>query len=54
MDAINKRFFPDSMSKSLAAALDIVLDQIPETDRAGRARAALYLALTSPEYQVER
>ena len=54
IDAIDRRFFPNPMSKSLGAALGIVLGQIPETDRAGRVRAALYLALTSPEYQVER
>jgi uncharacterized protein (DUF1800 family) len=52
--AIDTRFFHDSMSKSLAAALRAMLGQIPATDPTSRAKAALYVALTSPEYQVER
>jgi hypothetical protein len=52
--AIDRRFFCDSMSRSLDAALRGLLSQIPATDPAGRVKAALYLALTSPEYQVER
>jgi len=54
IQAINGRFFHDSMSRSLNAALSGLLSQIPATDPASRAKAALYLALTSPEYQVER
>jgi len=52
--AIDTRFFHDSMSKNLAAALRALLGQIPTTDPTSRAKAALYVALTSPEYQVER
>jgi len=52
--AIDARFFHGSMSKPLDAALTQLLGQIPVTDTAVRARAALYVALTSPEYQVER
>jgi len=52
--AIDSRFFRNAMSESLAAALQSLLGQIPVTDPASRAKAALYVALTSPEYQVER
>jgi hypothetical protein len=52
--AIDRRFFHESMSKSLDAALHELLGEIPEADRATRVKAALYVALTSPEYQVER
>ncbi len=52
--AIDSRFFHGSMSAGLGRALRDVLNQIPETDPTDRARATLYLALTSPEYQVER
>ena len=52
--AIDRRFFHDSMSQNLNAALRGLLSQIPQTDPASRAKAALYVALTSPEYQVER
>jgi uncharacterized protein (DUF1800 family) len=52
--AISERFFHDSMSMGLHATIDGVLRKIPATDIRARARAALYLALSSPEYQVER
>jgi uncharacterized protein (DUF1800 family) len=52
--AIDSRFFHDAMSTSLNTALTGLLSQIPATDLTIRARAALYVALTSPEYQVER
>ena len=52
--AIDARFFRDSMSTTLEAVLTQLLGQIPATDTASRARAALYVALTSPEYQVEQ
>jgi uncharacterized protein (DUF1800 family) len=54
IQAIDRRFFHESMSPSLHAALRQVLGRIPSTDTTARAKAALYLALTSPEYQVER
>ncbi len=52
--AIDSRFFHESMSQSLSTALQGLLGQIPVSEPAARARAALYVALTSPEYQVER
>jgi uncharacterized protein (DUF1800 family) len=54
IQAIDARFFHDSMSTSLDATLRSLLDQIPATEPSSRAKAALYVALTSPEYQVER
>jgi len=54
IQAIDARFFHDSMSTSLDATLRALLGQIPATDPTSRAKAALYVALTSPEYQVER
>jgi len=51
--AIDASFFHDSMSQSLNATLVRLLNQLPSTDTSGRAQAALYVALTSPEYQVE-
>jgi len=54
VQAINVQFFQSAMSPSLTSALTATLGQIPATDPTSRARAALYVALTSPEYQVER
>jgi hypothetical protein len=54
IQAIDARFFHDSMSPSLDATLRALLEQIPTTDPNSRAKAALYIALSSPEYQVER
>ena len=51
---INTIFFHGAMSSTLNAALGQIIDAIPSTDRATRARSALYVALTSPEFQVEQ
>ncbi len=51
---INDQFFHGAMSKYLNRALTGLMDQIPATDPLGRARAALYVAVTSPEFQVEQ
>ena len=52
--AINTQFFHNAMSTALNNALTTLLNQVPATDPTGRAKAALYLALTSPEFQVEK
>jgi hypothetical protein len=49
---INTQFFHAAMSQALINVLASTLASI--SDPATRARAALYLALTSPEYQVEQ
>jgi hypothetical protein len=54
MFKINMQFFHGAMSTHLTAALTALLDQIPAADPAARAKAALYVALTAPEYQVEQ
>jgi uncharacterized protein (DUF1800 family) len=51
---INSQFFHGAMSTALTGALNTLLSQVPATDPTGRAKSALYLALTSPEYQVEK
>jgi hypothetical protein len=51
---IDTQFFHGAMSKSLNSALTRLLNQIPASDPLGRAKAALYVALTSPEFQVEQ
>jgi uncharacterized protein (DUF1800 family) len=51
---INERFFHGAMSTHLDRALTGLMSQIPATDPLGRARAALYVAVTSPEFQVEQ
>jgi len=51
---INTRFFHGAMSTALNGALTTLLNQVPATDPTGAAKSALYLALTSPEYQVEK
>jgi uncharacterized protein (DUF1800 family) len=51
---INDRFFHGAMSTYMHQALTGLMNQIPATDPLGRARAALYVAVTSPEFQVEQ
>lgn len=50
---INQQFFHGAMSPTLQNTLAQNLNNIPVSDPADRARSALYLALASPEYQVE-
>jgi uncharacterized protein (DUF1800 family) len=50
---INNRFFHGAMSSALQNIVTGLVTQIPATDPAGRAKAALYVAVTSPEFQVE-
>jgi hypothetical protein len=42
------------MSTALNGALTTLLNQVSATDPTGAAKSALYLALTSPEFQVEK
>ncbi|MDR3418530.1 MAG: DUF1800 domain-containing protein [Nevskia sp.] len=51
---INQLFFHGAMSGALQASLTQTVNAIPAADTADRAGAALYLALASPEFQVER
>ncbi len=51
---INTQFFHGAMSTALNGALTTLLSQVPANDPSGAAKSALYLALTSPEYQVEK
>ena len=51
---INARFFHGAISTALKGALTTLLNQVPASDPTGAAKSALYLALTSPEYQVEK
>ena len=51
---INTQFFHGAMSTALTGALTTLLNQVPANDPTGAAKSALYLALTSPEYQVEK
>jgi len=51
---INQLYFHGAMSTSLQNALAQTVNAIPAADVVDRAGAALYLALASPEYQVER
>ena len=51
---INARFFHGAMSTALNGALTTLLNQVSATDPTGAAKSALYLALTSPEFQVEK
>ena len=51
---INNQFFHGTMSTALQNIVTGLVTQIPATDPAGRAKAALYVALTAPEFQVEQ
>jgi uncharacterized protein (DUF1800 family) len=54
MTQINQLFFHGAMSTTLQNSVVQTVSAIPATDTTDRAAAALYLALASPEYQVER
>lgn len=53
-DQINRLFFHGAMSSALRNTLVQTVNGIPASDTATRARAALYLALSSAQYQVEQ
>ncbi|HVT35486.1 MAG TPA: hypothetical protein VHE37_07880, partial [Nevskiaceae bacterium] len=54
INKIDNLFFHGQMPATLHDALQQLIDGIPVSDRDARASAALYLALTSPDYQVEQ
>ncbi len=51
---VNQKIFGGTMPAAVRAAIVAAVNAVPATDALTRARTALYLALTSPQYQVQR
>ena len=54
MDQLNLFFFHGQMSSGLRAAIQTAMNAYPATETTQRVQQALYVAMTSPEYQVEQ
>ncbi|MFN2309831.1 MAG: DUF1800 family protein [Gammaproteobacteria bacterium] len=52
MAAIDRLLFHDAMSATTRAAITQAVEQLPPDNALTRVRAALYLAATTPEYQI--
>lgn len=53
-DQLDRDLLAGSMSASMRTAIVTAVNAVPATDTLNRARGALYLVLTSPQYQVQR
>jgi hypothetical protein len=53
-DRLDRFLLAGRMSVAMKSAIVSAVGAIPATDLAGRARAAVYLVVTSPHFQVER
>lgn len=54
IDAVNREFMNGSMSPQVRQEISTALQTITSTNTLKRARTAIYLAVTSPQYQVQR
>jgi uncharacterized protein (DUF1800 family) len=54
IDDLNMRLMHGNMSQALYSTVQTAIQAIPETDRTGRVREAMYLIASSSQYQVER
>ncbi|WP_179958272.1 DUF1800 domain-containing protein [Chitinimonas arctica] len=54
LDRINQLLFHGSMSEAMRGTIKQAVDAISVTDSYNRARTALYLAATSPQFQIQR
>lgn len=54
VDRLDRDLMAGAMSAAMRSAIATAVGAIPATDTLGRARSALYLVLTSPQYQVQR
>ncbi len=54
MDKLDLIMLHQSMSNSMRNVITQTINAIPVTDKLNRARTAIYLIVTSPQYQVER
>jgi hypothetical protein len=53
-ERFNRYLLAGRMSAAMQGAIVTAVNAVPATDTLGRARAAAYLVVTSPQYQVER
>jgi hypothetical protein len=53
-DRLDRYLLAGRMSAAMRAAIVSAVQAVPATDRLGRARAAAWLVVTSPSFQVER
>jgi uncharacterized protein (DUF1800 family) len=54
LDVLNQRLMHGTMSPQMRSAILTATNAVASTDPLGRARAALYLVVTSSQYQVQR
>ena len=54
LDGLNRLLLNGSMSAEMRASIKTAVQAISATDLRGRVRSAVYLILTSSQYQVER
>jgi uncharacterized protein (DUF1800 family) len=54
MDLLDRVMMHKSMSGTMRRSIIKAVDAVPTSDALGRARVAIYLVATSPQYQVER
>jgi hypothetical protein len=54
LDSLNTLLLNGSMSAEMRQTIKTAVQTLPSTDMRGRVRAAVYLILTSSQYQVER
>jgi hypothetical protein len=54
LDVLNQRLMHGTMSQSMRDSIRTATNAVASTDPLGRARAALYLVVTSSQYQVQR
>ena len=54
LDRIDRNLMAGTMSAPMRGAIASAVSAVPATDALGRARTALYLTFSSPQYQVQR
>jgi hypothetical protein len=54
MDVLNQRFMHGRMSPQMRTRILTAVNAVAASDPLGRARAAVYLVVTSSQYQVQR
>jgi hypothetical protein len=54
LDEVDALLFHGTMPPAMRATLLAAINAVPASDTLTRAKTAFYLAITSPEYQVER
>jgi uncharacterized protein (DUF1800 family) len=54
VDRVDRNLLGGTLTAAMRAAMLSAVNAVPASDTLGRARAALYLTLSSPQYQVQR